>query len=166
MANAEAEAEDAPKPPNKMMDMLIAGVGIFALVTVSNIVTTIVFPPQVDVQMPEPEPAIPADATPLYHALEPPLIANLSIPSADFLQVSIELMARDPLVIEMVTAHEAAIRNNILLMLSAHAGDDINSREAKEMLRAQVLEEVQEVLEPYVGKMTVEEVYFTSFVAQ
>ncbi len=166
MANAEAEAEDAPKPPNKMMEMLIAGAGIFAIVTVSNIVTSIVFPPKVAMPSGEQAAAQQVDAPPLYHALNPPLIANLEGANADFLQVSIELMARDQKVLDAVTTHEAAIRNNLLLMFAAHAGDDVNSRDAKEMLRMKVLEEVQQVLDPYVDGMTVEEAYFTSFVAQ
>lgn len=165
MANEEA-AEDTPKPPNKMMDMLIAGVGIFALVTVSNIVTTIVFPPKIDLPSDDGAAAAVVDAPPLYHALNPPLIANLEGANADFLQVSIELMARDQKVIDALEMHKAAIRNNLLLMFSAHAGDDVNTRDAKEMLRTKVLEEVQAVLEPYVDGMTVEEAYFTSFVAQ
>jgi flagellar FliL protein len=42
----------------------------------------------------------------------------------------------------------------------------LNSREGKEMLRTQTLEEVRKVLEEQTGEGGVENVYFTSFVMQ
>lgn len=171
-AEADAAATQDSKGSGGIMQMALAGLGIFVIVTASNVVTTLVFPPKVSVSG---EPgaggagaaAEKPMAPPLYHALNPPLIANINSDQADFLQVSIELMARDQRVIDAVEEHKAAIRNNLLLMFAATNGDNINSREAKEAMREQVLAEVNTVLEPYLGgDMTVEEVYFTSFVAQ
>lgn len=167
MAKADAEAKTEGKGGG-VAQMAIAGIGIFVIVTVSNVVTSMVMPPRVVVSGGEASASAEDTAAmpPLYHALSPPLIANIDSREADFLQVSIELMARDQAVIDAIGEHEAAIRNNLLMLFAATNGENINSREAKEQLRTQVLEEVQQVLAPFVGERNVEEVYFTSFVAQ
>jgi flagellar basal body-associated protein FliL len=168
MAEEAAVEEHKPGGTGGMVQMLISGIGIFVIVTASNVVTNMFMPPAIDLPGADGAMVSEADTSrpPIYHPLNPPLIANIDSDTSDFLQISIEIMARDQLVIDAVQTHAAAIRNNLLLMFAAQTDEDVNSRDAKEILRQKVLVEVQSVLEPYIGKPNVEEVYFTSFVAQ
>jgi flagellar FliL protein len=167
-AMAEQAAEDTKPGMGNLIQTAIYAVGIFAIVTASNVLTNVIMPPKVTTLAEQTAAADPqeSDKPPIYHSLNPPLIANIDSDSSDFLQVSIDIMARDQEVIDAVESHAAAIRNNLLLMFAAQTDDDVTSRDAKEMLRGKVLAEVRSVLEPYVGTPNVEAVYFTSFVAQ
>lgn len=168
MAEEAVVEEQKPGGMGGIIQMLISGVGIFVIVTASNVVTNMFMPPAIELPGAENAMASEADTSkpPIYHPLNPPLIANIDSDTSDFLQISIEIMARDQSVIDAVQTHAAAIRNNLLLMFAAQTDDDVNSRDAKEILRQKVLVEVQTVLEPYIGTPNVEEIYFTSFVAQ
>ncbi len=169
MANAEEAADSSGKPARgKLLELGLSGLGIFLLVTLSNVVTTLVLPVRVQApQTAEDKAEEQMLKTPIYHDLNPPLIANINGEETDFVQVSIDIMARDQAVIDAVDMHKAAIRNSLLLMFAALTDEDIVTRDAKENLRRQVLEEIQSVLSPYLDEgMNVEEVYFTSFVTQ
>ena len=83
-----------------------------------------------------------------------------------FLQVTLQIATRDPAVIEQVKEHAPAIRNNLVMLFSNQDPAVLNTREGKETLRTQTLEEVRKVLEEQTGEGGVENVYFTSFVMQ
>ncbi|OGT19969.1 MAG: hypothetical protein A2V90_07730 [Gammaproteobacteria bacterium RBG_16_57_12] len=103
----------------------------------------------------------------IYMPLEPAFVVNFQgAGKAKFLQVSVEVMARDPKVIEQVTQHMPAIRNSLILLFSSQNYDDITTAEGKEALRAKALTEVQTIMENETGDTGVESVYFTSFVMQ
>ncbi len=173
------EGEEAePKKGGGLIKTLMMGIGFAVVVAGSNVATTMF------VAMPFIEQTIaaysPATMTgeggdmggadmgepPIYHPLAPPMIVNFSDGSSGFLQVSLEVMARSQEVIEAVKAHDPAIRNNLLLLFAAQDYDMVATREGKEELRLEVLEEIQTVLDPYLDATSVEEVYFTAFVAQ
>ena len=52
------------------------------------------------------------------------------------------------------------------MLYASKTREDVTSREGKEKLRAETLTEVQQVLAPYTGESNVEDVYFTSIIAQ
>jgi flagellar FliL protein len=103
---------------------------------------------------------------PFYQALNPPMVVNFANDSSGFMQVAVQVMARSKEAIEVVKANEPAVRNALIMLYAGKTRDDVLSREGKEKLRAETLAEVQNVLAPYAGETTVEDVYFTSIIAQ
>jgi len=106
-------------------------------------------------------------APPKYLAFDPPLVASLEDKgSIRFLQVTVELMARDEKVITDVGTHMPVIRNNLLMLLGGQTVSSLTNREDKEKLRKQALAEVQKIMKANTGEAGVEDLYFTSFVVQ
>ena len=83
-----------------------------------------------------------------------------------FMQIEMELMARDQKVIEAVKNHTPLIRNNLILLYGGVQYEVITTREGKEQMLADGLREIQKVLAPRVGKPNVEALYFTSLIIQ
>ncbi len=105
--------------------------------------------------------------SPIYLPLEPAFVVNSDSQSGmKFLQVSMEIMAHDPAVIEEAKKHMPLIRNNLVMLLSSQTYADVSTRDGKEKVRAAALTEIQKILEQQTGKQGVEAVYFTSFVMQ
>jgi len=104
----------------------------------------------------------------LYVALDPPFVVNFEAEQlVRFLQVTVQVMSRDPLTIEVIKANDPVVRNDLLLLLGNQNYATISSREGKEKLRLQSLEAVRKVVTSAGGKPDqVEAVYFTSFVMQ
>jgi flagellar FliL protein len=104
----------------------------------------------------------------LYIALDPPFVVNFEAEQlVRFLQVTVQVMSRDPLTIEVIKANDPVVRNDLLLLLGNQSYVTISSREGKEKLRLQSLEAVRKVVATAGGKADqVEAVYFTSFVMQ
>lgn len=112
----------------------------------------------------EPKPTGPA----LYVALDPPFVVNFEAEQlVRFLQVTVQVMSRDPETVEIVKANDPVVRNDLLLLLGGQHYQTISTREGKEKLRDQALEAVRRVVKNANGKPErVEAVYFTSFVMQ
>jgi flagellar FliL protein len=110
------------------------------------------------------EPLAPA----LYIALDPPFVVNFEAEQqVRFLQVTAQLMSRDPATIEMLKANDPVVRNDLLLLFGNQKYTVISTREGKESLRAQTLAAVRKIVASAGGKPEkVEAVYFTSFVMQ
>ena len=107
------------------------------------------------------------EGPPIYLPLDPPLIVNFEEDNVvRFLQVRVEIMARDQQVIDDLETHTPVIRNNLLLLYSSQDYHHITSREGKEELRAQTLEEIHAIMRRETGGSKVEDVFFTSFVVQ
>jgi flagellar FliL protein len=103
----------------------------------------------------------------IYLPIDPAFVVNFaSQGKARFLQVTVEVMTRDPAVPDKVKLHMPVIRNNLMLLFSDQSYDSISTLEGKEALREQALEVVQQILEEETGDPGVEAVYFTSFVMQ
>ncbi len=103
----------------------------------------------------------------LYLPLDPPFVVNFQEQGQlRFLQVTMEVMARDQEVIDAVKLHLPVIRNNLTLMLSSETLEHLASRDGKEKIRTDTLAEIQKILKEQTGKPGVEAVYFTSFVMQ
>ena len=104
---------------------------------------------------------------PIYLPLEPALVVSFEDQDAvRFLQVTVEVMARNEKAIEGVQAHTPVIRNNLLMMMGGKGLSDLTNREGKEALRQEALQEVQRILVTNTGEPGVEDLYFTSFVVQ
>ncbi len=104
---------------------------------------------------------------PLFTGLDPAFVVSFKDQSqARFMQLSVELMSRDPEVIEAIDQYKPMLRNNLLLLFSSQKFEDVITREGKERLLEQSLEEVNNTLSNEAGIDGVEAVYFTAFVAQ
>ncbi len=102
-----------------------------------------------------------------YFPLEPAFVVNFKDKGRTrFLQVSMEIMTRDPLIIEDIKAHMPLIRNNLLLLLGNQPAEELHTSEGKEKIRAAALEELKRLLDEQTGRNDVEGLYFTSFVTQ
>jgi len=110
------------------------------------------------------EPVLP----PQYIALDPPFVVNFeSDQQVRFLQVTVQLMTRDPATVELLKANDPVVRNDLLLLYGGQKYEVISSREGKESLRQQTLAAVRKIVGGAGGKPDkVEAVYFTSFVMQ
>lgn len=179
----EVEVVASEKPKRKSAPAALKWIGIaigmFAIVTVSQIVTEMVKARMAPAEThAEAEGVAEGDAKtgkdgkkalppPIYVALEPPLVVSFDGPGAmRFLQLTVEVMARDAEVIEAVEQHNPVIRNNLLMLVGGTDLKMLSTREGKEELRAAALAEVQAVVENQTGESGVEDLYFTSFVVQ
>lgn len=104
----------------------------------------------------------------IYFPLEPAFVVNFKEGNRTrFLQVTMEVMARDPHMIEEIKKHMPLIRNNLLLLLGSQKAEDFQTSEGKEKVRTQALEEIKKILTEETGNIkNVEGLYFTSFVTQ
>jgi len=110
---------------------------------------------------------IPMDAPAIYHPLEPAFITNFKERGRTrYLQAEIQVMTRDPKVVEDLDKHMPVIRNNLLMLLGSQSAETLQSPEGREELRQKALEEVQKILKEETGKKGIEALYFTSFVMQ
>jgi flagellar FliL protein len=107
-------------------------------------------------------------APPQYIALDPPFVVNFEADQqVRFLQVTVQLMTRDPATVELLKSNDPVVRNDLLLLYGGQKYTVISSREGKESLRQQTLTAVRKVVATAGGKPEkVEAVYFTSFVMQ
>jgi len=105
---------------------------------------------------------------PQYVALDPPFVVNFEADQqVRFLQVTAQLMSRDPATIELLKINDPVVRNDLLLLFGGQKYSVISTREGKEALRTQTLAAVRKIVAAAGGKPeNVEAVYFTSFVMQ
>jgi flagellar FliL protein len=180
-AEVTAEAAAGAKPAGGGIAKTAGMVaGLFVLMIVSQLVTPILgckFMAGVMPGCPAHEAPKAADGKPAkpektkeppqYLAFDPPLVVSFQDQSTmRFLQVTVEVMARNEETLTAVKTHMPVIRNNLLMMLGGRNMQQLTDRDSKEKLRKDALAEVQRILKENTGKPGVEELYFTSFVVQ
>jgi flagellar protein FliL len=103
-----------------------------------------------------------------YVKLDPPFVANFEARGAmRFLQVSVEIMTRDPASADLIKQHEPMIRNDLLMLFGNQTYETISTHEGKDKLRGEALEAIRKVLDGEGGDgKKVEQLFFTSFVMQ
>lgn len=101
-----------------------------------------------------------------YYPIKPPFVVNFVARGKQRLvQISIVLMARSDLAIEGVQAHQALIRNTIVLKIGAANFDSLQTHEGKELLRQELRADVNKLLTDE-GLSLIDDLYFTNFVMQ
>ncbi|MFI4913924.1 MAG: flagellar basal body-associated protein FliL [Steroidobacterales bacterium] len=107
-------------------------------------------------------------AAPIYYKFDPAFVVNFgSEGNARYLQVTVEAMSRDAAVLELIKNNEPAVRNDLVLLLSAQEYSALMTPEGKERLRAATLQAIRKTVIAEGGDgQLVEAVYFTSFVIQ
>lgn len=110
----------------------------------------------------------PEEGPALYTSLHPPLVVNFqdSVGDSHFMQITMEVMARDQNIINSVRDHVPVIRNSLILLYSGAIYEEVTTREGKEKMLADGLAEIQSVMTEQVGEPGVEAVYFTALVIQ
>jgi flagellar FliL protein len=186
------EAQPAAKPSAKgpIIKYVLISIGLFVLATLSQGLAPLITEPMkaslaahaaakaaaeaeaaangedaADAEEADEEPAEKLP-DPFYQALNPPMVVNFANDPNGFMQVAVQVMARSKEAIEVVKSNEPAVRNALIMLYAGKTREDVLSREGKEKLRAETLVEVQNVLAPYAGESTIEDVYFTSIIAQ
>lgn len=112
--------------------------------------------------------APPPSGPPLYLALDPPFVVNFQADQiVRFLQVSVEVMSRDPKALDLLKNNDPVVRNDLLMLLGNQKYATLATPEGKEQLRANALTVVRKDLAQAGGDpKRLEAVYFTSFVMQ
>jgi flagellar FliL protein len=105
---------------------------------------------------------------PLYYALDPPFVVNFQADQlVRFLQVSVEVMSRDPKTLDLLKDNDPVLRNDLLILLANQKYSVIATPQGKQQLRDQALAAIRKDLAQAGGDpKLVEAVYFTSFVMQ
>ncbi len=102
-----------------------------------------------------------------YFAIDPPVVVNLSDAGAPrYLQVNVEVMARDEKVIVAVQQNVPLIRNDLVQLLSDRSPEELMSREGREKARGEAQVAVNNILDRESGGARIESLLFTGFVVQ
>lgn len=145
--------------------LALIGGGIFAGPAVMNMIS----PPAAE-EADEDGEALAAEPrkSALYVNLHPPLVVNIkdSLGDTHFMQITMEVMARDQELLNSVREHAAVIRNNLILLYGTASYDEVTTRAGKEKLLADGLAEIKAVMLQQVGDDNVEALYFTSLIIQ
>ncbi len=103
----------------------------------------------------------------IYLVFEAPFVVNfINNNQIRYLQINVEVMARDQDVIDAITAHMPKIKNNFLVLFSDLDFEMITNAAGKQKLRELALKELREILKEEGDKNDVEALYFTGFVMQ
>jgi flagellar protein FliL len=104
----------------------------------------------------------------IYYAMDPPFVVNLNEGARmHFMQITVQLMSRDPAVIAAIEANQPPLRDALIMLLSHQTGETMRGVMGREEVRKQALIDVQKVLAEVAGvKKGLDAVYFTDFVIQ
>lgn len=109
---------------------------------------------------PLPKPAI-------YYPLKPEYILNIDARGRRrYLRLDLTVLTRDEDVIAAIELHRPTVDNVVNLIAGGQIFEEIQTAEGKELLRLQLLQELQAVFEKEIGKPGIEQVLFTNFVMQ
>lgn len=174
-----SETSETPEKPSAIKKLLLpAGM---ALVLVAVIMAGLHFTGMVSFGTPEPPPVADAGAEDgeaaapvakisgpaFYASLRPAMVVQFnSHGKRHFLKVAVDIMSHEQPTIEAFKAHDAVIRNNLILMFQDLDFDLASTRAGIEALQADAEREIEDILEPFIGDRSVEGVYFTTFVLQ
>ena len=104
---------------------------------------------------------------PIYHPLDPKFVVSFRDQrKARFMQFTVQIMSRDKNVISQIKEHNPAIRSNLLLLFDSKTSDLMSSREGKEQLLLEIVEDINASLEKLADASGVEAAYFESFLIQ
>lgn len=111
------------------------------------------------------EPAAPAEESrdPIYWSLDPKFTITYNVDGLRYLQVSMEVMSYEQSAIDSLKANMPAVRNSVIMLLSAQDFESLVDVEGKETLRGDVLETVQAAIR---SDEKLEDVFFTTFIMQ
>ncbi|MGB5245073.1 MAG: flagellar basal body-associated FliL family protein [Woeseia sp.] len=170
MADTKDEVAEPEQGGGKMKLIMMGGaglvllaIGIFAGPAIQNMIS-----PPADESSAEAEVAEKASGPELYQTLHPALIVNFKDEFGEphYMQIEMQVMARDQDTINAIRDHTPLIRNNLILLYSTANYEFVTTREGKEKMLADGLAVVRDVLEPRIKTPNAEALYFTSLIIQ
>jgi len=182
-AKKDAVPTDAKATGSKKKLFLIIGIAV-ALVAISiggTVVALKMLSPAPEAGKPDAaeEHAESTLAPAIYYEMKPSFTINFNVNGRQrYLQASMTLLYRDPLLEELLKLHMPAIRNGLVMLLSGKDFDELQTTEGKESLREEALKIIREQLQKEQEALTasgkndevstanVEQVLFTNFVMQ
>ncbi|MCW8891162.1 MAG: flagellar basal body-associated FliL family protein [Sedimenticola sp.] len=103
----------------------------------------------------------------IYHPLDPVFVVNLPPGGkARMLQLGVQVMARDPAVVEFIKGNDPMLRHNLLSLFGSQQDAALRDSKGKEKLQSEVLATINKIITEQKGPGEIEAVFFTSFVMQ
>ncbi len=105
----------------------------------------------------------------IYRDFKPVFVVNLSPDGKSrfkMLQIGVQALTHSEELVEFLKHNDPMIRDHFLKLFGSRTVSDLANRKGKEKLQADVLEELQRIVEEQGATGTVEAVFFTSFVMQ
>lgn len=157
------DEEGKKSGPGKMIIMIVAAV----LLIGGSVGGTLYFSGALEKNAGDKKKELAEISPTLYLKLEPEFVVNFTAEQAvSYIQLEIQLMARQQFYIDQAVQNMPAIRHQILLLLSGQKYSELRTVEGKEKLRADILSKVQEILGTNPKVPGIEAVYFTMFILQ
>lgn len=104
---------------------------------------------------------------PVYHKLDPEFVVSLPPGGpAGMLQIAIEIMTRQPTVIETLKSNDPMIRHHLLNLLETQQAADLLTVEGKQTLQSAINELLAGKLDELDEPGEIKGVFFTQFVLQ
>lgn len=101
-----------------------------------------------------------------FFPLAPQFVVNLNDPEAmRFLQIELQVIAKKTAAMDAVKLNDPLVRNRLMLLFSSQTYHDLLTREGKEKLQGEALDEINKVLDEH-KKPHINGVVFTNFVMQ
>lgn len=111
--------------------------------------------------------AVIEEGDPVYHGLDPAFVVTLPEGGpADMLQIAIQVMTRNPSVVETLTANDPMIRHHLINLLESQQAADLLTVEGKTALQTAIHELLSEKLTELKENGEIKGIYFTQFVLQ
>ena len=103
----------------------------------------------------------------IYHPLDPAFVVNL-LPGgkANMLQVSLQVLLREPDMIEFLDHNDPLVRHNLLNLFESQDGSKLRDRKGKEKLQKEIAKTLNRITKKLGGPGEIEGVFFTAFVMQ
>lgn len=101
-----------------------------------------------------------------YVTLEPVVVNMESSERARYLQAKIQLEAGQMEDAREIRGHIPAVRDRLIRILGGRAPDSLRGSAAREELRQEALEELNDLLEELTGAPRIEALYFSDFIRQ
>ncbi|WP_018864569.1 MULTISPECIES: flagellar basal body-associated FliL family protein [Thioalkalivibrio] len=101
-----------------------------------------------------------------YVTLEPVVVNMESSDRARYLQAKIQLEAAEMDDARQIREHIPAVRDRLIQVMGGRAPDNLRGSAAREDLRQEALEELNELLEELTGAPRIEALYFSDFIRQ
>jgi len=105
----------------------------------------------------------------VYQNFKPVFVVNLSPDGkrkAKMLQIGVQALMHNQELVDFLKHNDPMIRHHFLKLFGSRTASELESLEGKEKLQADLLEELQRVIDEQGGPGSVEAVFFTSFVLQ
>lgn len=103
----------------------------------------------------------------VYFKVEPDVVVNYGDAGPfRFIRTEISLRLVNVEATSFIRKHKAYIRNNIIMFLSAQSPEVIKNPASRQILRGQLLTNIQTLMKELEGKACVYQLYFTNFIVQ